>query len=175
LTGGVTLTVAAVKVVAEVELPLGPVANTQSPALIALAVVATVSVKDVEELHETATWPACWLWTSIDEPDTVAIRPDAAGAFAPPALPPPAPPPAPPAAAPLAAAAELGWLDPLLEDPPPQPARARVASATPVTASIVERARGFINWRISIRPSVLGENASVLRENASVLGETLVY
>ena len=82
-TGGVTLSVAAVNVVAAAELPLGPVANTQSPALIALTVVDTVSVNDVAVLHDTATWPLCWLWTCIVEPETAAIRPEAAGALAP--------------------------------------------------------------------------------------------
>jgi hypothetical protein len=58
-TGGLTLRVAEVKLVAEGELPLEPTANTQSPALIALTVVGTVSVNDVAVLHDTATWPFC--------------------------------------------------------------------------------------------------------------------
>ena len=155
LTGGVTLSVAAVNVVAEVELPLGPVANTQSPALTALSVVDTVSVNDVAVLHETATWPFCWLWTCIVEPETAAMRPDAAGAFAPPAG------PAAPAAAPPAGAADVCEV-PLPDDPPPQAARATTVRARPVASSI-EPERGVMDRCIRVRPSCLGWKRLVIR------------
>ena len=32
--------------------------------------------KVVDELQFTVTWPDCWLWTSIDEPDTAATDPE---------------------------------------------------------------------------------------------------
>jgi hypothetical protein len=50
----------------------GPVATTQSPALIAVTVVVTGWLNVVDGVHVTATWPACWLCTCMVVPAIAA-------------------------------------------------------------------------------------------------------
>jgi hypothetical protein len=65
--------------VADDDVPDGATAVTHWPALTADMVVVTVWLNFVESLHETATWPFCWLCTCIVVPVTAATVPDAAG------------------------------------------------------------------------------------------------
>jgi hypothetical protein len=59
--------------------PEGAVATTQSPAFTADSVVVTGWVNVVEDVHPTATWPACGLCTCIVVPEIAATCPAVPG------------------------------------------------------------------------------------------------
>ena len=98
-SGLLTLTMLATSVPVE----LDPVTVTQSPMATLVAATVTVLVKLVDDVQLTVTWPVCWFWTSIDDPEMEATDPDAPGN-----PPPPAPPPPPPLAVPPGLAAVVG-------------------------------------------------------------------
>jgi hypothetical protein len=65
----------------------GAVATTQSPAFTVDSVAVTGWLNDVDEFHDTATWPACSLCTCIVVPEIAATCPVAPGRAAWPAPP----------------------------------------------------------------------------------------
>jgi hypothetical protein len=156
----VTETVVAVKLVAPDVVPEAATAMTQSPTLMAFAATLTCCVNFVAEVHDTATWPFCWLCTCIVAPETAAISPEAAG---------PRPRPgvgAPDSAAPEGDAVTFEVPEPPAEEPP-HPDRMRTAptaSAPPRLRTFGWAARGRLRSGWSAEPGRVGRNIVDLSE-----------
>jgi hypothetical protein len=61
-----------------------PLAVTQSPAATEEDVTVATWENAVDDVQLTVTCPACWLWTSMDDPEMAATEPEVGGENEPP-------------------------------------------------------------------------------------------
>jgi hypothetical protein len=61
-----------------------PLTLTQSPAAAEEDATVATWEKVVVAVQLTVTWPLCWFWTSMDEPEMAATEPEAPGNEPPP-------------------------------------------------------------------------------------------